>query len=125
MNEHDDGQQGMAESGSRTMNEHDDGGAAFPTLGNTGETADLAPDPAKTGMSLRDWFAGQANIDYEDDFPGSSAGYREAAKEMGLKPCKREDGFWAWVKFTARFEAILRYAKADAMLAERAKGEAK
>ena len=36
----------------------DDGGAAFPLHAHSGESGEL-PIP-NTGMSLRDWFAGQA-----------------------------------------------------------------
>lgn len=37
-----------------------DGGAAFPTGPTTWDRIDVPPMPAQAGMSLRDYFAGQA-----------------------------------------------------------------
>ena len=39
------------------MTDRHDGGPAFPCLGNVGHNSDWVSDD---GMSLRDWFAGQA-----------------------------------------------------------------
>jgi hypothetical protein len=70
-----------------------DGGAAFPTIANNyHESTD--------GMSLRDYFAGQALMGF---------------CSMGTK-----DGEWTWDLDSAPNRA---YELADRMLAERAKGE--
>lgn len=79
------------------MTDHKDGGPAFPKEHHTG---------GHSGMSLRDWFAGNAG---EDDI----AHYRERVF-MGQDP---EGPHYAFRY--SRVEARYRYA--DAMLAERAK----
>lgn len=73
------------------MSEKDDGGPAFP-LPCTAE-GNAANVPA--GMSLRDWFAGNALL--------ATAGYRETADMNDI--------------------AVQAYAIADAMLTERSKRE--
>lgn len=76
------------------MEKLNDGGPAFPTLMKAGDVA-----VAEGGMSLRDWFAGQALIGLMSD--------------PGLRPSS-----------TGEFEHMARrlFQVADAMLAERAKG---
>ena len=74
------------------MSSKDDGGPAFPTLKRTSQ--DGPPTPIR-GMSLRDWFAGQA-----------LAGMIRANHRLTFAP--PDDATWA-------------YKIADAMLAERAK----
>lgn len=41
------------------MNEREDGGAAFPQISELGDIA-----ATSGGMTLRDWFAGQALVEY-------------------------------------------------------------
>lgn len=79
---------------------HDDGGPAFP---------DPAPlHEAAPGMSLRDWFAGQALVGWLsgpcsgevlEDYDNDADGFREHQQQV----------------------AVTCYGYADAMLAERAK----
>lgn len=76
------------------------GGAAFPTGPTTWDRIDVPPMPAREGMSLRDYFAGQAMI--------------------GMYSCphySHEDLLFQDDSVMARAA----YATADAMLAERAK----
>ena len=42
------------------MNAQDNGGPAFPSMHSIDGNWSTKPDPDFTGMSLRDWFAGQA-----------------------------------------------------------------
>ena len=73
-----------------------DGGPAYPTLGR--ELTDMTGAVVTSGMTLRDWFAGQALAALL-----SYSGRHES------EPMDAER--WAWAA----------YAQADAMLAERAK----
>ena len=73
-----------------------DGGAAFPTLGR--ELTDLTGAVVTSGMSLRDYFAGQFAIGLADSVPLGEA--RHGAIKTRAK---------------------LAYDMADAMLAEREK----
>lgn len=82
-----------------------DGGAAFPTLemlDNEGRVVQYAKD---TGMTLRDYFAGQC-----------LAGFQEACTD------DTPDGKWT---FGPTYEDLAKscYRQADAMLAERLKRE--
>lgn len=79
------------------MNNINDGGPAFPNLGFSGVGGN--------GMTLRDWFAGQALIGAATTIKAAS--YEEVETQV------------------APIVARLTYAIADAMLAERAKGGAR
>ena len=74
----------------------DDGGSAFPIEG--GEFSGLHPEH---GMSLRDWFAGQALIGFTNAFISS--------------------GWHSPNEYQIEVLAKNAYVAADAMLAERAK----
>lgn len=95
-----------------------DGGPAFPgdmpTVQMDGNKLPFAP-----GMSLRDWFAGQAGLPPD----GISQIWAEAV--MGEKaPDWQLDNKLGCVRWWLAAEARARYIAADAMLAARAKAEA-
>ena len=81
-----------------------DGGPAFPGGALKGNDDEDDRYPSQPGLSLRDWFAGQAIPRPRD--------YQIAARAR--HPSMEAFILWA--------EATWRYAYADAMLAERAKG---
>lgn len=87
-----------------------DGGPAFPN-----------PNDCKLGeegMSLRDYFAATVAIS-ENDFPDLPVA---SSKMIGsLCPNNSTENPEEWVRWVAAVEALIRYAKADAMLAEREK----
>jgi hypothetical protein len=89
------------------MSKINDGGPAFPVL--YGQTN------GQDGMSLRDWFA--ATID------GLS---EECAPDVGEALVGRPmpDGWIEIMAWWAEADAVYRYMRADALLAERAKGSA-
>lgn len=72
-----------------------DGGAAFPMLGNVGHNSDWM---IEHGMSLRDWFAGQALqrlIGYGDPDNTAWEAYRHADAMLAARaaaPPARESG---------------------------------
>ena len=78
-----------------------DGGPAYPQISELGDIA-----ATSAGMSLRDWFAGQA--------------LASIANHTGLLPAARKQGLGVCV-----VAAVAAYEYADAMLAEREKGGAK
>jgi hypothetical protein len=80
------------------------GGPAFPQHDLSGY--DIGPIYPTGGMTLRDWFAGQALTGMGNWCPVDSEGY---AVVGSLVPVKRAE--WA-------------YAQADAMLAARSKADA-
>lgn len=76
-----------------------DGGPAFPS--------DYIPDTATTpGMSLRDWFAGQALCGLQ-----ANSAISEIAKKVSEKTAMND----------SRWRAVVCYELADAMLAARSK----
>lgn len=76
-----------------------DGGAAFPRpMFAANRESETCFDNGATGMSLRDWFAGQA-----------------MAGMLGVGPVEREPTVTEW--------AELAYEMADALLTEKAKRE--
>jgi len=85
------------------MSEKDNGGPAFPvvpTMEGAGQWGYAYP-----GMTLRDWFAGQALAGLLADSKRSRKLYENAGGDDGILRCNSE---WA-------------YSLADAMLAERSK----
>jgi hypothetical protein len=99
------------------MGKINDGGPAFPgdmpTVQLDGNKLPFAP-----GMSLRDWFAGEAQMPPD----GISQTWAEAV--MGEKaPDWLLDDKLDCVRWWSTAEARARYIAADAMLAERAKAE--
>lgn len=98
------------------MSKIDNGGPAFPL------TRESSMSKNYEGMSLRDWFAGQAFsqavLDYGEPQTNSTAGVR---RDRG-NPILPHAGSWEGGK---REQIIARqaYRYADAMLAERAKAE--
>lgn len=66
------------------------------------------------GMTLRDWFAGQANVD-------THIPKQFAEKIVGRVCPESQTEYLESLKFWAEVEAVLRGIKADAMLAERNK----
>lgn len=99
-----------------------DGGAAFP--GKTGrdisrgspcgisETDTIFDN--NSGMTLRDWFAGQADINISPNNVSS-----ESAESLAGR--KEPNSGVEWYEFWAEVKAKLRYIEADAMLKEREK----
>ena len=88
------------------MTDRHDGGPAYPLQS-------IGPDfaPGYAGMSLRDWFAGQAHVsDYE--FKDVDT----AAQVLGIDP-PFDDSDAELVRFAARMKAALRFMEADAMIA--------
>ncbi len=85
------------------MAEKVDGGSAFPQHADTGNLEDW-----RMGMSLRDYFAGQALGGLVAAYratPEAAASLTDVAKAVGLTP--------------QEVEATVAYEIADAMLAER------
>jgi hypothetical protein len=91
-----------------------DGGPAFPNPALANESCSFSSDV--TGMTLRDWFAGQQQITDEE------LGEAKAATIMGSKPpAWGPDTATACIEWWSAAEARLKYIKADAMIAARAK----
>lgn len=87
------------------------GGSAFPAEWQL-PFGGLLSSP---GMTLRDWFAGHADITgYE--FPDCDT----AAKVMNINP-PFDESFDEKVRFGFRLQAAMRFALADAMIAARSK----
>jgi hypothetical protein len=95
------------------MNARDNGGPAFPSgLVSTGDGDHQA---FTSGMSLRDWFAGQPDI------IGSTLLISKEEGEALAGP--RPEGGLEAFRWQCRVLAAMRYIAANAMLAERAKAE--
>lgn len=92
--------------------DHNDGGPAFPLSVHIGM---LGPDVGAKGMSLRDWFAGQALGGITSDLHSWGHSYNEVCKVHGVFRGGAEHG--------NEYFAKLAYLLADAMLAERARTE--
>lgn len=94
----------------------DDGGSAFPIQGQTlySRTTGMPTqtDEGKSGMSLRDWFAGKALSGFV-----SAVAFNQEAEDMmteaGLDPKKDVE----------KFVGMLCYDFADAMIEEKRKRE--
>lgn len=84
------------------------GGSAFPIEG--GVDSGLYPDP---GMSLRDWFAGQALAGF--------MGPLSFASEESLKTIAKQNGLNGYVT-NSQIAASVAYGYADAMIAARKGG---
>ena len=103
-----------------------DGGPAFPNA---------YTHKANSGMSLRDWFAGREPpkhmIKYIDDldddrlasFVGADASLMAPATRLKPDHPARQENHILRLKWEAAAIAIVRGILADAMLAERQKGE--
>lgn len=94
------------------MSGPDDGGPAFPVL-RENNNPEMPLFMASAGMSLRDWFAGQEKIDPSEEF-----GWTLLEALAGPRP----EGNWqsnplGWFEWSNRWQAMVRYARADAMLA--------
>lgn len=93
-----------------------DGGPAFPKpldpYPNVQNIAN-ARNVTSSGMSLRDWFAGHADLSGVE-FPD----YDTAAKALGIDP-PFDDSVSEQLRFSARLAAALRFMFADAMLSRR------
>lgn len=93
------------------MSTPNDGGRAFPRPASESNYG----SPAQVGMSLRDWFAGQASVhDLSQMIPQS---LDELCAIIGVPVMEYKSD----VHYLP-FIVALRYRWADAMLAERAKG---
>jgi hypothetical protein len=108
------------------MSEKQDGGPAFPQHDLSGYG--IGPmmsgvDPSDeysgkyevSGMSLRDWFAGQPMIE------GSLMLIDRSAAEVLCGPAPSADDAIALFKWQLRVQAVVRYMAADAMVAEAAR----
>jgi hypothetical protein len=90
------------------MSVKDDGGPAFP--GSIAVSAVGDVHEGGSGMTLRDWFAGQTLIALENSSP--------------ILPGEAGGGhFWPEPAELARRRAVFAYLQADAMLAARTTGE--
>jgi hypothetical protein len=87
----------------------EDGGHAFPVCFEGGQNSGESPY-FHEGMSLRDYFAGQALAGF---LPALSH-----ADEASLKKIAKENGFFGFVT-NAQIGASVAYGYADAMLAAR------
>jgi hypothetical protein len=85
------------------------GGSAYPSTPEQWERG-------MEGMTLRDWFAGQALKN--NDLLDMGETVADAQKELGMKPEEQYDYKVHWPMIVAQ----RCYAYADAMLAERSKG---
>jgi hypothetical protein len=88
------------------MTEKHDGGPAFPN-------PYIEADPLEKGMTLRDWFAGQADI------TGSLAVVDRDICENLCGPAPAQTDTIDLFKWQAKVLATLRYIAADAMLEAR------
>jgi len=100
-----------------TNEQINDGGPAFPS-GKSEKCGFENSHPLHEGMSLRDWFAGQEKIDPSEEF---GWGLLEAL--AGPRPV----GGWrsnpiAWFHWSNLWQAKIKFARADAMLAARSEG---
>lgn len=100
------------------MSAKDNGGYAYPQTPAIGPAGDLY-HPSEQGwgggMTLRDYFAGQATQS-RVDFPNT----KKAAEFAGM--AEPDDGdVEAYARLSAAIQAKLAYIYADAMLAERSK----
>lgn len=93
-----------------------DGGPAFPREGNT--PAHSKHVCSQSGMSLRDWFAGQAPHQEVDAIIGQTV--REASQFLGIA----ETEYKCEIHYPKACGKA-RYQWADAMLAARATGKPK
>jgi len=96
------------------MSKIKDGGPAFPVpcyVNVDGETHDAE----LKGMSLRDWFAGQAEGLTENDDPYWVAD-KLGIPRPKLKQESTSDNDRDWFLWWAKVDALWRYAYADAML---------
>lgn len=91
------------------------GGPAFPSASDL--VTDIYGNDVSSGMDLRDWFAGSLDVG-DIQFPD----FAIAADWMGIDQPDATD-FIAMLEFTFKLDAFIRYKKADAMLAARAKNE--
>jgi hypothetical protein len=94
-----------------TENKIEDGGPAFPS-GKSETPGYENSHPYYEGMSLRDWFAGQQQIDNAEDFEW-------ALLETLAGP--RPKGDWRtnpmeWFNWSNKWQAKVKYARADAMI---------
>lgn len=116
------------------MNTKPNGGSAFPAIPDyeTLRTMKGVPESFRkvldekiaklSGMSLRDWFAGQERLaDFDDPEAAPSIELCEAVAG------KRPEGGWkdgnmlAMFQWECKWRAALKYMRADAMIAEREK----
>ena len=108
------------------MNDKNDGGSAFPVpylVSVNGEVQNLG---ATGGMSLRDWFAGQA-LAQMVQIVAEIESHRRRDDEPWHSPMAKQwdDAAAACGEKTLDYTAQFCYLLADAMLAERAKREAR
>ena len=94
-----------------------DGGPAFPVASCTDSNGQICR--GTDGMTLRDWFAGQENL---SDCAGTSVEYWEAI--VGEKSPRWQDDRLGSALFESRARAKLKLMRADALIAELAKGAA-
>lgn len=106
-----------------------DGGPAFPRRALLVENQHMWDEcdlRAQSGMSLRDWFAGHQSLSDLDSpdvcLPEDVA---ESLAEYAMPTADEQKRYpLAFARWEASWRAALRYIRADAMLAERAKGSA-
>lgn len=94
-----------------------DGGPAFP--GPSDYKQDGSPVwMGVTGMTLRDWFAGNEKIDENEEYA-----WELLEALVGPRPeGDRRTNPIEWFVWTNNWQAAVRYGRADAMIAAREKG---
>ena len=91
----------------------DDGGSEFPV-----PFGQVMSSEGK-GMSLRDWFAGQERIEQAEEF------WWELCESLaGPRPSgNHKTNAVEWFDWSNKWQAAVRYARADAMIAARKRGD--
>lgn len=90
----------------------DDGGPAFPRTGTDGT---IQP---QSGMTLRDWFAGQESVDHDEEVAWGILEALAGPRPHGTYQTNPMD----WFAWHNQWMAAVRYARADAMIAARKGG---
>lgn len=109
------------------MNQLNDGGQAFPQSNDTWFGSD-EKKACPSGMTMRDYFAAHEQLsewDVSEAVPGKGMCEALAGEHSPTHgwSCKTAEEYLAMCKWEAKWRAALKFIRADAMLAERMKGE--
>ena len=106
-------------SGNLAKGTCDDGGPAGPCIAaNRGRPGGIDLE----GKTLADEFAGQVKVS-EDVWPTSCGQTQQFCESVGIRYSIKPDGYEGWLAMLAEIEAYIRYAKADALIAEKRRRE--